>query len=297
MKGIELGTPASRMGRVIADITGGSPNRIAVISGPNLAREIAERRARRDRRRLRGRHARPQGSSRNPSTEYFISYTNPDVIGCRLGGAVEERDHAGGWDDGRHRLRRHARATLITRGLAQVAELGAALGAKPRAGSRAWPGSVTSSPPAVPRCRGTTRSAEMLGRGIAVADVAASATPGHREGHVGRTDPGTGPEPRRGDSHRRGGGRGSVKRRSPSARPRCCSAFTLGRTGSVMASDQPQPTGPSSDTRAVHLPPAPVPVQQPLGAPVYRTTAFSVLLQRRVRRAGEKRDGELRLTV
>ena len=57
-----------------------------------------------------------------------------------------------------------------------------------------------------------------------------------------------------------------------------------------MASDQPQPTGPRGEnqpqptgptgpqgenTRAVHLPPAPVPVQQPLGTPVYRTAAFA----------------------
>jgi cystathionine beta-lyase/cystathionine gamma-synthase len=41
-----------------------------------------------------------------------------------------------------------------------------------------------------------------------------------------------------------------------------------------MGSDQ-QPAGPlGEDTRAVHLPPAPVPAQEPLGTPVYRTTAF-----------------------
>ncbi len=54
-----------------------------------------------------------------------------------------------------------------------------------------------------------------------------------------------------------------------------------------MASDQPQPSGPrggdqpqpspprGENTRAVHLPPAPVPAQQPLGTPVYRTAAFA----------------------
>src|ERR1035438_5900060 len=56
-----------------------------------------------------------------------------------------------------------------------------------------------------------------------------------------------------------------------------------------MASDQPQPlptgpqgepqplpTGPQGEnTRAVHLPPAPVPAQQPLGTPIYRTAAFA----------------------
>src|SRR5664279_3624187 len=42
MKGVELGTH-KRMSEVIAEITGAGPERIAVVSGPNLAREIAQR--------------------------------------------------------------------------------------------------------------------------------------------------------------------------------------------------------------------------------------------------------------
>ncbi len=42
MKGIELGT-CQRMSQVIAEVTGAGAERIAVISGPNLAREIAQR--------------------------------------------------------------------------------------------------------------------------------------------------------------------------------------------------------------------------------------------------------------
>ena len=42
MKGIELGT-TKRMSEVIAEVAGSAPERIAVVSGPNLAREIAER--------------------------------------------------------------------------------------------------------------------------------------------------------------------------------------------------------------------------------------------------------------
>src|SRR5450755_3617247 len=40
MKGIEQGT-CKRMSEVIAEVTGVPPGRIAVVSGPNLAREIA----------------------------------------------------------------------------------------------------------------------------------------------------------------------------------------------------------------------------------------------------------------
>src|SRR5689334_6414951 len=42
MKGVELGS-LKRMSEVIAEVTGAGPDRIAVISGPNLAKEIARR--------------------------------------------------------------------------------------------------------------------------------------------------------------------------------------------------------------------------------------------------------------
>ena len=41
MKGIELGT-TKRMSEVICEVTGAGADRVAVLSGPNLAREIAE---------------------------------------------------------------------------------------------------------------------------------------------------------------------------------------------------------------------------------------------------------------
>ena len=42
MKGVELGT-LRRMSEVIGEVTGADPSRIAVLSGPNLAKEIANR--------------------------------------------------------------------------------------------------------------------------------------------------------------------------------------------------------------------------------------------------------------
>ena len=42
MKGVELGS-LKRMSEVIAEVTGAGPERIAVVSGPNLAKEIARR--------------------------------------------------------------------------------------------------------------------------------------------------------------------------------------------------------------------------------------------------------------
>src|SRR5580698_9917187 len=167
MKGIELGTH-ERMSQVIAGVTGAGPDRIAVISGPNLAREIAERQ-----------HAATVVACADDTlakrlqqdchTPYFRPYTNPDVIGCELGGAVKNVIALGigiavGMGTGDN-----TRATLITRGLAEITRLGAALGADQH--TFAGLAATCSSPLSRNRAFG-----EMLGRGMAVADVAAVST-------------------------------------------------------------------------------------------------------------------------
>ncbi len=104
MKGIELGT-CMRMSEVIAEVTGAGPDRIAVVSGPNLAQEIAERH--------------PAASvvacadqmvaeqlQKACHSQYFRPYTNTDVIGCELGGAVKNVIGLGCRDRRRHGARR-----------------------------------------------------------------------------------------------------------------------------------------------------------------------------------------------
>jgi glycerol-3-phosphate dehydrogenase (NAD(P)+) len=127
MKGVELGT-AKRMSEVIEEVAGADPDRIAVLSGPNLAREIAERQpaasvvACRDEEVAR----RLQGACHTP---YFRPYTNTDVVGCELGGAVKNVIAlAVGIADGMG-LGDNAKASLITRGLAETTRLGLAMGA------------------------------------------------------------------------------------------------------------------------------------------------------------------------
>ena len=168
MKGIELGTE-HRMSQVIAEVTGAGPDRIAVISGPNLAREIAER----------------QGAAtvvasdddtlakrlqQECHTGYFRPYTNPDVVGCELGGAVKNVIALGvgiavgmGCGD-------NTRATLITRGLAEITRLGAALGADQHtfAGLAGMGDLVATCSSPLSRNR---TFGEMIGRGMPVADV------------------------------------------------------------------------------------------------------------------------------
>ncbi len=127
MKGIELGT-RMRMSEVIAEVAKVEPERIAVISGPNLAREIAERQysatvvACVDEEMA----TTLQGACH---TAYFRPYTNPDVIGCELGGAVKNVIAIGVGIAAGMGLGDNTRAMLITRGLAEIARLGAALGA------------------------------------------------------------------------------------------------------------------------------------------------------------------------
>jgi glycerol-3-phosphate dehydrogenase (NAD(P)+) len=127
MKGIELGT-SRRMSEVIAETTGASPERIAVVSGPNLAKEIAARQ--------------PAASviacvdeavaeklQQVCMTSYFRPYTNVDVIGVELGGAVKNVIAlAVGMANGMG-MGDNSQASIITRGLAEMIRLGLSLGA------------------------------------------------------------------------------------------------------------------------------------------------------------------------
>jgi glycerol-3-phosphate dehydrogenase (NAD(P)+) len=127
MKGIELGT-VKRMSEVISEVAGAPPSRVAVVSGPNLAREIALEQptatvvACTDE----DRGALVQAACNAP---YFRPYTNTDVVGTELGGAVKNVialacGMASGMGFGDNTL-----ASLITRGLAETSRLGIALGA------------------------------------------------------------------------------------------------------------------------------------------------------------------------
>ncbi|MEV1049376.1 NAD(P)H-dependent glycerol-3-phosphate dehydrogenase [Streptomyces sp. NPDC049916] len=129
MKGVELGT-AKLMSEVIADVTQVSAGRVAVVSGPNLAKEIAERRpaaavvACAD-------ESVAQRLQAACHTPYFRPYTNTDVVGCELGGAVKNViGLAVGIADGMG-LGDNTKGSLITRGLAETTRLGVAMGADP----------------------------------------------------------------------------------------------------------------------------------------------------------------------
>ncbi len=129
MKGVEVGT-SKRMSEVIEDVAGIGAERVAVLSGPNLSHEIAERQP----------AASVVACEDEAVAEYLQGichtpalrlYTNTDVVGCELGGATKNvialavgMAHGLGFGD-------NSTATVITRGLAETARLGEALGADP----------------------------------------------------------------------------------------------------------------------------------------------------------------------
>jgi glycerol-3-phosphate dehydrogenase (NAD(P)+) len=168
LKGIELGT-CLRMSEVIESVLGASRMRIAVVTGPNLAREIARRQftasvvACAD---MAGAEALQQACH----TPYFRPYTNTDVIGCELGGAVKNIIALAVGIAVAMGLGDNTRATLITRGLAEIARLGSAVGARRRtfaglAGMGDLVATCTS-----PLSRNRTFG-ENLGRGMSVAEA------------------------------------------------------------------------------------------------------------------------------
>jgi glycerol-3-phosphate dehydrogenase (NAD(P)+) len=129
IKGIELGS-TKRMSEVITEVADVPRDSVVVVSGPNLSKEIAVRQpaatvvACVDERNA-------AAVQRACATAYFRPYRHTDVIGCELGGAVKNviaiavgMAEGMGFGD-------NARASLITRGLAETTRLGRALGADP----------------------------------------------------------------------------------------------------------------------------------------------------------------------
>ncbi|MFH1747728.1 MAG: NAD(P)H-dependent glycerol-3-phosphate dehydrogenase [Planctomycetota bacterium] len=125
-KGIEL-TTGKRPSQIIAEHARGNP--IAVLSGPSIAPEVA--------RCLPATVVVASAVSEAAqfvqsvaSTSWFRIYTNPDVLGVELAGALKNIIAlAAGILDGL-KAGDNAKAALITRGLVEITRLGVALGAR-----------------------------------------------------------------------------------------------------------------------------------------------------------------------
>ena len=170
-KGVELGTLA-RMSEVVIDVTGVDPGQVAVLTGPNLSREIAAEEptatvvACVD-------HDRAVALQHACTTGYFRAYTETDVVGCEVGGANKNVialacGMAAGMGFGHN-----TQASLITRGLAETTRLGVALGAEPMtfAGLAGLGDLVATCSSPLSRNRGF---GERLGRGESLARAEAA---------------------------------------------------------------------------------------------------------------------------
>ncbi|MBP2653555.1 MAG: hypothetical protein H6Q73_1124 [Firmicutes bacterium] len=128
-KGLEIGT-LKRMSEVVAEEIPFLANKIAALSGPNHAEEVGFKQP----------SATVVASPWRKVAEivqdafissYFRVYTNPDIVGVELGGALKNIIALGagaceglGFGD-------NAKSALITRGLAEITRLGMAMAAKP----------------------------------------------------------------------------------------------------------------------------------------------------------------------
>lgn len=128
-KGIEQGT-LRRMTEIVLEELDHAPLRVGVLTGPNLAREVAA--------------GQPAASVVAMQDEWeatrlqhlfmgptFRVYTNPDVVGCESAGALKNvmavaagMAHGLGYGD-------NSKAALITRALAELTRLGVAMGGSP----------------------------------------------------------------------------------------------------------------------------------------------------------------------
>ena len=124
-KGIEHGT-LSTVSSILKELTN---RRIAVLSGPSFAEEVVKRLP------TAVTVAAEDGETGMLlqdvfNTDYFRVYTNTDVLGVELGGALKNvMAIASGISDGMG-LGASTRAALITRGLTEMIRLGIAMGAK-----------------------------------------------------------------------------------------------------------------------------------------------------------------------
>lgn len=128
-KGIELRS-LRRMDEVIGDVLGRARMaRFCVLSGPSFAREVADREptaivvaSHDEETRLR-----VQSVFQTP---WFRVYTNPDVLGVELGGALKNVVALAAGMTAGLGYAHNTTAALITRGLAEMTRLGVAMGAR-----------------------------------------------------------------------------------------------------------------------------------------------------------------------
>ncbi|MEA2476839.1 MAG: glycerol-3-phosphate dehydrogenase [Actinomycetota bacterium] len=129
-KGLEIDTKKRMSEVLVEEVDGISDSRIAVLTGPNLAKEV-----------IRGFPAASTVACKDEKTAQrlqdvfhaptFRTYTHTDVVGCELGGAFKNVIAiAAGIADGLG-YGDNTKATVMTRGLAELARFSVCFGAQP----------------------------------------------------------------------------------------------------------------------------------------------------------------------
>lgn len=170
MKGLELGT-GKRMSEVMQEATGLPLSQITVLSGPNLALEIA-----------RGEPAAAVCAGENQerasevakvcSSDYFTVFTNNDVMGTELGGVLKNLIAVAIGIVSGIGYGQNTKASIMTRGLAEITAFAVAHGARRRTmfGLAGLGDLIATSESSLSR---NFRAGEMLGQGLSKSEVLA----------------------------------------------------------------------------------------------------------------------------
>lgn len=168
MKGVERDT-GLRMSEVIAQATGFPLAQIAVVSGPNLATEIAGQQPA---------ASVAASSSRDTairvaevsSNDYFTTFTNNDVIGTEFGGILKNLIAVAIGIVNGVGYGENTKASIMTRGLAEISRFAVAYGAQPNTmiGLAGLGDLIATSESPLSR---NHKAGEMLGRGYSIREV------------------------------------------------------------------------------------------------------------------------------
>lgn len=168
IKGLEQGT-GLRMSQVMVEATGLSQVQMAVISGPNLALEIAKKEpaasvcACPD-------SERASEVAKTCSSDYFTVFTNQDLIGTELGGVLKNLIAVAIGIVNGLGYGQNTKASIMTRGLAEITKFAVAHGARRRTmfGLAGLGDLIATSESSLSR---NFRAGEMLGRGYSKREV------------------------------------------------------------------------------------------------------------------------------
>ena len=168
MKGLEQGS-GLRMSEVIAEVLETSEERVCVISGPNLALEIAKREpaaavcAGLD-------AERSTEVARVCSSDYFTVFTNQDVVGTELGGVLKNLIAVAIGIVNGLGYGQNTKASIMTRGLSEITLFAIEHGARRRTmyGLAGLGDLIATSESSLSR---NFRAGEMLGKGYSKREV------------------------------------------------------------------------------------------------------------------------------